>query len=163
MARNWETVLSGWTGPASDAEEQRYEWTKDQIQDAISASSTLVRRSLDIYPKGSYPAFTNVVRDSDVDIAVELTEIIDYDFVDDVNGMSVEDLGMAPYTGDYSLALFKDDVERALINHFGSTASGEGRRPFTFERVVAAWPLMSCHAKHIVHGLAAPALRRELS
>ncbi|HEY2715454.1 MAG TPA: hypothetical protein VGI73_04460 [Solirubrobacterales bacterium] len=25
-----------------------------------------------MYPKGSYPNFTNVVRDSDVDIAVEL-------------------------------------------------------------------------------------------
>jgi hypothetical protein len=128
MARNWEVVLSSWTGPASNAEELRYEWTKDQIREAISASSALARRSFDIYPKGSYPAFTNVVRDSDVDIAVELTEIIDNDFVADLNGMSIDDLGMTPYTGNYSLALFKDDVERALINHFGSTAVQRGKK-----------------------------------
>jgi len=34
---------------------------------------TACSSSLDVYAKGSYPNFTNVVRDSDVDIAAELT------------------------------------------------------------------------------------------
>ena len=62
MARDWEATFSGWTGRASDSEQDRYERTRNAIRDALSAHSALQGYSFDVYAKGSYPAFTNVVR-----------------------------------------------------------------------------------------------------
>lgn len=73
LARNWETAFGGWIGKASDSEQERYERTCRAIGDALRADERLGQYDFSVYPKGSYPNFTNVVRDSDVDIAVELT------------------------------------------------------------------------------------------
>jgi hypothetical protein len=63
-----------------------------------------------------------VVRDSDVDIAAELTEFIQNSFIHDAQGLSLPDIGASRYEGGYTLASFKDDVERALIAHFSADA-----------------------------------------
>jgi hypothetical protein len=122
-----EETLASWTGPATDSEQQRYESTKDRIRDALQESPALAKHKFEVYPQGSYANFTNVVRDSDVDIAVELTEIIDLDFIGDAKGLSVTDV-MSRYSGGYSLREFKDDVERALISKFGSAAVERGKK-----------------------------------
>ena len=128
MTRDWESTFANWTGPASDAEQQRYERTRDAINQALRDSSQLADYSFNVYPKGSYPNFTNVVRDSDVDIAAELTEFIRNDFVHDAQGLTLGDLGKPQYTGGYTLAAFKDDVEAALTAAFGSTAVDRGNK-----------------------------------
>jgi hypothetical protein len=63
MARDWESTFSDWTGRASDAEQSRYEWTRGQIEDALRGNPRLSAYSFEVYVKGSYPNFTNVVRD----------------------------------------------------------------------------------------------------
>ena len=126
MARDWEATFAGWTGPASDAEQSRYDWTKDEITTAIRAWD-FGDASLSIYPKGSYPNYTNVVRDSDVDIAVEMTNIIDLDFIHEAEGMRMQNFGITPYSGDYDARDLKNDVEDALIDHFGHAAVKRGR------------------------------------
>jgi hypothetical protein len=73
MARDWEATFSSWTERASNAEQARYDNTRNATNDALRGSSRLSGYSFDVYAKGSYPAFTNVVRDSDVDVATELT------------------------------------------------------------------------------------------
>jgi hypothetical protein len=118
MPRKSEETLASWTQPASDAEQERYEWTKGQIENALGGRS-LDQWSYRVYPKGSYPNNTNVVRDSDVDIAVELTGLRNHEFIHAAEGMTLQDFGLQPYTGDYSVRRFKDDVEAALIDHFG--------------------------------------------
>ena len=128
MARDWETTFSNWTGTASDAEQDRYQWTRNAINDALGEYPALRSYSFKVYAKGSYPNFTNVVRDSDVDVAAELTEFAQNDFIQDAEGLSVRALGRSPYTGGYSLPRFKDDVERALIAKFGSAPVDRGKK-----------------------------------
>ncbi|MEO6471977.1 MAG: hypothetical protein ABIR57_08680 [Aeromicrobium sp.] len=81
-----------------------------------------------MYPKGSYPNHTNVVRDSDVDVAVELTSIEQHEFIHSAKGLTITDFGLTRYTGDYSVPKFKDDVEAALRRQFGSAAVERGNK-----------------------------------
>lgn len=128
VARNWESTFSDWTGRASDSEQGRYEWTRDQIDEALRAYPGLRKYGFTVYAKGSYPNFTNVVRDSDVDVAAELTEFITNEFVHGAKGLSLQALGKSVYSGGYSLPAFKNDVEQALINHFGAAAVDRGKK-----------------------------------
>lgn len=126
--RDWEETFSGWTGPASDAEEERYESTRTAIDKALRNYPNLAKYSFKVYPKGSYPNYTNVVRDSDVDVAAELTELYTADFIEDAQGLDLRAVGGTPYTGTYDLPAFKDDVERALILRFGAAAVTCGKK-----------------------------------
>jgi hypothetical protein len=128
MARDWEATFSSWIERASDAEQKRYEWTRDQINLALSGNTRLASYSFTVYAKGSYPNFTNVVRDSDVDVAAELQTLFELDFVDEAESLSLEDVGVTPYMGDASLAAFKDDVHRALCDHFDTDAVDRGKK-----------------------------------
>lgn len=125
-ARNWEQTFSDWTGKASDSEQDRYERTCRAIDRALRNAPGLERYDFRVYPKGSYPNFTNVVRDSDVDIAVELQTFFENRFIHAAKGLSLADVGVTPYTGDATLAGFKDAVESALIDGFGSAAVDRG-------------------------------------
>jgi len=127
MARDWEKTFSGWYQRASDAEQTRYRNTCKAIDEALRGSERLKNYTFDVYAKGSYPAYTNVVRDSDVDIAVELTVYYDNEFIHAASGLSVADVG-TPYTGDATLAAFKTDVHKALIDAFGVVAVGRGSK-----------------------------------
>jgi hypothetical protein len=125
---DWENRFSGWTGKASDSEQDRYERTCKAIGDALRASSRLDGYDYTVYAKGSYPNFTNVVADSDVDIAVELMTFFENRFVQQAKGLTLSDVGLSPYQGDATLASFKDDVEYALITHFGDAAVERGSK-----------------------------------
>src|SRR5660397_46044 len=70
-----EDTLSGWTGPSSATEEEQQERTERMVRQAIDEHSPLTHCSLRVYAKGSYANNTNVRADSDVDIAVECTEV----------------------------------------------------------------------------------------
>jgi hypothetical protein len=126
--RNWESTFADWTGRASDAEQGRYEWTRKAINEALREYPTLAKYSFEVYPKGSYPNFTNVVRDSDVDVAAELTELYRNEYIGAAEGLNLQAVGGTPYTGTYDLPAFKDDVERALIRKFGAAAVNRGKK-----------------------------------
>jgi hypothetical protein len=128
QSRDWETTFSNWTGPASDSEQARYEWTRRAINDALRAYSPLATYTFNVYPKGSYPAYTNVVLDSDVDVAAELTELFKPDYIDNAEGLGLTDVGATPYLGEHDLPDFKDHVERALIGKFGIDAVRRGNK-----------------------------------
>jgi hypothetical protein len=128
MARDWEPTFSTWYQRASDAEQTRYENTCKAINEALRGDPRLSKYSFDVYPKGSYPAFTNVVRDSDVDIAAQLTTFRNNRFVREAKGLTIEDVGLSPYEGDATLAGFKDDVEGALIAAFGAGPVDRGKK-----------------------------------
>ena len=128
MPRDWESTFASWIEPASDAEQRRYEWTRDEINEALRRSVRLDAYSFKVYAKGSYPNFTNVVRDSDVDVAAELTTLFKMDFIHGAAGLTLADVGVTPYTGDASLAGFKDDVHVALVDYFGAGSVERGKK-----------------------------------
>ncbi|NKB72145.1 MAG: nucleotidyltransferase [Candidatus Latescibacteria bacterium] len=70
-----EDKLSGWTGPSSDTEKDKQDRTERMIRDAIDAHEPFDNCSLKVFAKGSYANNTNVRADSDVDIAVECTDV----------------------------------------------------------------------------------------
>lgn len=123
---NWESTFADWTGRASDSEQSRYERTCADIKKALAAYPALKRYSFVVYAKGSYPNFTNVVRDSDVDIAVELTNYYATEWLGAAAGLTHADVGATAYTGTSTLREFKDDVERALSSYIGSAAVDRG-------------------------------------
>jgi hypothetical protein len=128
IARDWEATFTRWKGKASNSEEDKYKNTCRAIGDALRAGGRLSAYEFTVYAKGSYPNFTNVVRDSDVDIAVELTTYRTNRFIHAAEGLTIQDVGLTPYTGDATLAGFKDDVERALVAHFGTAAVDRGSK-----------------------------------
>ena len=127
MPAKSEQTFANWTGRPSDAEDERYNWTRDQIRQALRGGR-LDQYDFDVYAKGSYPNHTNVVRDSDVDIAAELTSIIQHEFIHSARGLSLSDFGIQRYEGDYGAPSFKDDVEHALVEHFGRSVVTRGNK-----------------------------------
>lgn len=123
-----ESTLSSWTGAPSDAEDERHDNARKAINEAVRASSAFGDADLDIYAKGSYPNHTNVVRDSDVDVAVEMTSVLKLDFEHDATGMKMQDFGIEPYSRSYDPDDLKDDVEKALVAKFGSSAVTRGNK-----------------------------------
>jgi hypothetical protein len=128
VTRDWEARFTNWKGKASDSEEEKYKRTCRAIGSALEASDRLSKYEFDVYAKGSYPNFTNVVRDSDVDIAVELTTFFQNRFIHAAKGLTMADVGVTPYEGDATLAGFKDDVEHALLAYFGAEAVDRGSK-----------------------------------
>ena len=59
-----EDELANWKGQASDAEQERYERCAARRDWVIRSSDAWRDARLKAYAKGSYPNFTNVVRDA---------------------------------------------------------------------------------------------------
>ena len=70
-----ENKLAGWTGPSSNTEQDKQDRTERMIRQAIDSHAAFNNCSLKVYAKGSYANNTNVRSDSDVDIAVECTDV----------------------------------------------------------------------------------------
>src|ERR1019366_1189398 len=66
-----EETLHGWTGPSSASEQEMQERTERMVREAVGAHPGFKDCDLRVYTKGSYPNNTNVVTDSDVDVAVQ--------------------------------------------------------------------------------------------
>lgn len=96
-----ETKLAGWTGPSSDTEQDKQDRTERMIREAINAHPAFQTLSRKVYAKGSYANNTNVRSDSDVDIAVECTNLFYYDKTSQDLGTSI-----TPYSGEW------DDPQR---------------------------------------------------
>ncbi|CAM3936080.1 nucleotidyltransferase [Pseudomonas wadenswilerensis] len=74
-----EDILVGWTGPSSGTEQEKQDRTERMIRQAINSHEPFNNCSLKVYAKGSYANNTNVRSDSDVDIAVECTDLLYWD------------------------------------------------------------------------------------
>jgi hypothetical protein len=111
-----ENTLSNWTKPGFQNEEEMAENTRKAVQGAINKNSVLKNINIRVFPKGSYANNTNVRRDSDIDIAVMLKDIIRTKYPE---GITNEDTGLVTYTGIPILEL-KKHLQTALENEFGS-------------------------------------------
>ena len=70
-----EDQFAGWSGPSSDTDKDIQNRTERMIRQAIDSHEPFNNCSLKVFAKGSYANNTNVRSDSDVDIAVECTEV----------------------------------------------------------------------------------------
>jgi hypothetical protein len=111
-----EDTLKNWIKPASDTEEDKLANSERMVRDAISEDPVLSSKSTEVFGQGSYANDTNVRLNSDIDINVRYTGGFYFDLP---KGKSREDFGLNSPT-EYSLEQFKNDVETALINKFGS-------------------------------------------
>lgn len=119
-----EDQLSGWTGPSSDTEKDKQDRTERMIREAIDLHEPFNGCSLKVYAKGSYANNTNVRADSDVDIAVECTDVLYWE--ESENGVHTPG---EPYEGIWTPAKLRAELVSAMkakfstqVDSFGSTA-----------------------------------------
>ncbi|EOR10001.1 nucleotidyltransferase domain-containing protein [Acinetobacter tandoii] len=116
-----EDKLIRWTGPSSDTEQDKQDRTERMIRQAISAHENFNNCSLKIYAKGSYANNTNVRSDSDVDIAVECTEVQYWKESEKGNRQSGK-----PYEGIWTPAKLRAELILALEKKFPDQVDATG-------------------------------------
>jgi len=90
------------------------------VRDAVEAHPTFDGVDKIIYAKGSYPNNTNVAKDSDVDIVVELRECSYYNYAPGVIPPATSPLGK--YQGEWTPTRWRAEIVKALTNAFGADA-----------------------------------------
>jgi hypothetical protein len=126
VSRDWEVTFNSWSRGPSDTESAKAENSERMIRKAISASSALAQRQVEVFTQGSYRNNTNVRQDSDVDVCVRLMDLIEADMP---AGLSDNQVGLSDATG-YAHADFKDDVGAALRSYFGAGGVTRGDKAF---------------------------------
>lgn len=116
-----EDQLSGWTSPSSDTEKEKQERTERMIRQAIDGHAPFANCDLKVYAKGSYANNTNVRSDSDVDIAVECTDVVYWEEAE---------LGLhAPgqkYGGAWTPTKLRSELLASLKAKFGDAVDSTG-------------------------------------
>lgn len=113
-----EALLSRWIRPSSDNEKDQQDRAERMVRDAIDAHSVFEGVDRRVYTKGSYPNNTNVRRDSDVDVVVELKECEYYNYAPGVVAPPAPPGGT--YEGPWTPASWRAEVGKALDNAFGA-------------------------------------------
>jgi len=122
---SWEDTFRSWGSPPGKTEKEKMENTENAIKKAIHNDERLSSMDILVFAQGSYKARTNVKQDSDVDVCVRLNSPF---FARYPEGKTREDYGNIE--GSISFAEFKNLVEIALINHFGSDTVSRGNKAF---------------------------------
>lgn len=125
MTRDWESVFGGWAAAPSKTEQERSENAITAIRKAIALSDKLKSRGIRVFVQGSYRNRVNVRRESDVDVGVMLH---DYFLTEYPAGKTSADFGNVDV--DYTFARFKNELEEALVAHFGRAAVRRGNKAF---------------------------------
>ena len=138
-AKDREALLSRWVQPSSESEQDQQDRAWRMVRDAIDGHAAFDGVSKLIYAKGSYPNNTNVRRDSDVDIVVELHECSYYDYASGVTPPPASPLG--PYDGKWTPDLWRAEVVKALVGTFGAASvDTSGKVAINISAVVGSRP-----------------------
>lgn len=119
-----EDQLISWTKPSSDTEKDKQDRTERMIREAIDSHAPLNDCSLKVYAKGSYANNTNVRTYSDVDIAVECTDVLYWE--EEEQGIHTPG---NKYAGVWTPSKLREELVAAMkekfpndVNDSGSTA-----------------------------------------
>jgi len=126
MSRDWEAQFREWAKPPGKTEQDRCDNAASAIRNAIKASDKLRTRGVSIFAQGSYRNNTNVRKDSDVDIGILCTYTFFHDPLPE--GWTQERLEFSDATYQYDQ--YKNEVEEALVNHFGRSSVKRGNKAF---------------------------------
>ena len=110
-----EYTLEQWSKPASNSEEEKCENALRMIKKAIGNSQDLSKFTIKFIPQGSYHNNTNVRLNSDVDIAIKLTDTF---YANYPEGTTKSDFGNS--SSEYTFEKYRQSIEQALIATFGS-------------------------------------------
>ncbi len=127
MNKDWETTFRNWSKPSSETEQERCDNAERMIRDAIKKDQTLSKKTIEVFPQGSYRHNTNVKLDSDVDICIRLMDTFNYQLPTEPPN-TPEDFGITP--SKYTQVEFKAEVEVALVNKFGRKGVTRGNKAF---------------------------------
>ncbi|WP_081596622.1 nucleotidyltransferase domain-containing protein [Pseudomonas nitroreducens] len=116
-----EEKLAGWIGPSSTTEQDKQDRTERMIREAINAHAAFDDCSLNVFVKGSYANNTNVRSDSDVDIAVECTDVRYWE--EETQGIHTPG---NPYTGIWTPAKLRSELVSALKAKFPEQVDDSG-------------------------------------
>lgn len=117
-----EEQLTRWTAPSSDSEQEKQERTERMIRQAIDAHAPFDGCGLSVYAKGSYANNTNVRADSDVDIAVECTDV---EYWEEANP-GAHPSNAAPYIGIWTPEKLRSELVFALKAKFPGQGDASG-------------------------------------
>ncbi|PBC35523.1 nucleotidyltransferase [Rhodococcus sp. ACS1] len=109
-------LLNRWIKPSSENEQQQQARAEDMVRKAITTCGDFDGSNVLVYTKGSYPNNTNVRRDSDVDVAVELQDCLYYDYKPGITGIEPPP---RPYQGEWTPRTWRNAVVNALVEAFG--------------------------------------------
>jgi len=121
----WEDTFASWAQGPGKTEEQRCENAIKAIRTAIDNSDQLKHRDIDVFVQGSFRNRVNVRQESDVDVGVQCHNTFFYDLPE---GYTAEDFGITP--SKYKYAAFKDELQVALVSHFGKASVKRGNKAF---------------------------------
>lgn len=116
-----EDKLAGWTSPSSSTEQDKQDRTERMIRQAIDSHEPFKNCSLKVYAKGSYANNTNVRSDSDVDIAVECTDVQYWEESEKGNHSPSE-----PYEGIWTPTKLRAELLSAMRAKFPGQVDSSG-------------------------------------
>lgn len=119
MAKFTEEALANWTKRPSDTEESKVANAISMVKSAIDNDEKLKDISIEIFAQGSYANNTNVRLNSDIDLNVRYKDGFFFNLPKNTEESDIGLDKLAP--SSYSYSEFKNDVENALINKFGTS------------------------------------------
>lgn len=113
-----KALLTSWIKPSSNDEVLQQERAVRMVRAAVDNCNALKGVGRSIYAKGSYANNTNVRRDSDVDIVVQCTECLYYDYI---HSAPPSTSSSTPYQGIWTPTLWRSTIQAALESSFGAS------------------------------------------
>jgi len=132
MSRDWENVFLRWAEGPSPSEQTRAENAERMVRDAIESSEKLKARNIKVFTQGSYRNRVNVRKDSDVDIGIVCFDTY-FPFYPDDNVKALAEGRVAAQPAVYTYAVFKDEIEQALVSKFGRGSVSRGKKSFDID------------------------------
>lgn len=123
-----EKLFSQWAEPPAKTEQTRIDNAVKAVRNAVNKNSKLKRHDIKVFVQGSYRNRVNVRQDSDVDIGVLCIETFFYDLP---TGMTESDFDIPAGNAKYHYGPFKDELEEALVAHFGRPSVKRGNKAFS--------------------------------
>lgn len=134
-----DLTLSSWIKPSSDDEKTQQDRAERLVREAINESDEIDNHLVEIYTKGSYPNNTNVRRDSDVDVVVELQACF---YARPTPGVTlINPSPTTPYVGPWTPSNWRAAVKKAMVDYFGeSSVDTSGRVAINISAVAGSRP-----------------------
>lgn len=123
---SWQDTFLVWAEGPSDTEQEKAENAENVVSEALKNDDKLSEMDFKVFVQGSYRADTNVRLDSDVDICILLKDSYFYDL--QFSDLTHEQEPGQPPT--ITFADFKNEVEQALVRHFGRSQVTRGNKAF---------------------------------